>query len=112
MRAEDLTYLGDSVYVRININGQLELITSNGIDITNVIYIEPEVFRSLEIFVESLRKKKIKNYDRCGVDSDTLIEARYVYVLLALVQNHPKYVQQVQFLPSVTKFIKGEVWVF
>ena len=43
-------YLGDGVYVEIDEYG-LVLTTENGIDVTNRIVLEPEVYDSLEQYV-------------------------------------------------------------
>jgi hypothetical protein len=45
-------YLGDSVYVELNEHGQLVLSTSDGISVSNTIYLEPEVFRALVRYVK------------------------------------------------------------
>lgn len=52
---EDVYYLGDSVYARINEVGQLVLFTHNGLptDPSNTITFEPEVFSALLRFVQS-----------------------------------------------------------
>jgi hypothetical protein len=43
-------YLGDAVYARV-VDGEMTLYTSNGIEETNVIVLEPEVLARLEDFV-------------------------------------------------------------
>ena len=37
------TYLGDGVYIALNNAGQVELTTETGQEVTNTIYLEPEV---------------------------------------------------------------------
>ena len=49
-------YIGDGVYADVE-NGQLILTTENGISVTNLIFIEPEVWSALLEFVESLKTK-------------------------------------------------------
>ncbi len=46
MTEEHKDYLGDSVYVCVE-NGMVKLTTENGEGASNVIYLEPEVFRAL-----------------------------------------------------------------
>lgn len=43
-------YLGDGVYVEI-VNDQIVLTTENGVDITNIIYLEPQVLTNLFEYV-------------------------------------------------------------
>ncbi len=45
------TYLGDGVYVNVE-HGMIKLTTENGIDVTNEILLEPEVWQALDRFVE------------------------------------------------------------
>lgn len=49
------TYLGDGVYIEETARapGMLKLYTSNGIEETNVIWLEPEVIEALILFLES-----------------------------------------------------------
>ena len=49
----DKIYLGDSVYAEIDC-GILKLTTDNGLDISNCIYLEPEVFLRLVKYGASL----------------------------------------------------------
>ena len=51
-------YLGDSVYAELK-NGGIWLTTENGLptDPSNKIFLEPEVLRELNDFVQSLRAK-------------------------------------------------------
>lgn len=44
------TYLGDAVYAVVNDRNQLVLTTEDGINVTNVIYLEPEVYVALTAF--------------------------------------------------------------
>lgn len=41
------TYLGDGVYIDATPDGLVALSTENGISVTNVIYLEPEVIAAL-----------------------------------------------------------------
>lgn len=51
-------YLGDSVYCEIQQSGQICLTTENGAptDPSNTIYLEPEVFDALALYVERVRR--------------------------------------------------------
>ena len=49
-------YLGDGVYVKLLDYG-IELTTENGIEITNTIVLEPDVYSALLIFVANCRRK-------------------------------------------------------
>lgn len=53
-------YLGDSVYVEYDGN-RIILTTENGVGPSNTIYIEPEVWASLERFVADLRASLLAN---------------------------------------------------
>lgn len=46
-------YLGDGAYVTYN-GQQLVLTTENGVDVTNTIFLEPEVFESLMRYAREL----------------------------------------------------------
>jgi hypothetical protein len=50
-------YLGDSVYVDVNRAGQLVLTTENGLptDPSNTIYLEPDVYDALVLYVKRMR---------------------------------------------------------
>lgn len=48
-------YLGDSVYVEFTDDGLIKLTTENGyLDPRNVIYLEPEVYNNLKLWVDKL----------------------------------------------------------
>jgi hypothetical protein len=47
------TYLGDGVYVRIDVRG-IWLTTENGVEATNSIFLEPEVLRSFSLWLGGL----------------------------------------------------------
>lgn len=49
-------YIGDGVYVDWN-GWALVLTTENGIDVTNTIVVEPEVYGALTAFVDDLKKQ-------------------------------------------------------
>jgi hypothetical protein len=44
----DKQYLGDGVYVRTDDAGNIILTTENGVEETNTIYLEPEVWSALQ----------------------------------------------------------------
>jgi hypothetical protein len=46
-------YLGDGVYADLNTGGQLVLTTEDGTRVTNRIYLEPEVWTALAVFVQT-----------------------------------------------------------
>lgn len=50
------TYLGDGVYGELVDGGMIKLTTENGIDTTNVIYLEPSVYANLTRWVQNLVK--------------------------------------------------------
>ena len=54
------SYLGDSVYVDINIDGQLVLTTENGMGASNTIYLEPEVYQALVSYVNRVMVEDIR----------------------------------------------------
>ena len=51
----DKAYIGDGVYVEFDGYGLL-LTTENGIETTNSIYLEPDVYSSLVLFVADIRR--------------------------------------------------------
>lgn len=51
MNKEHKRYIGDGVYVCLE-GGMLCLTTENGIETTNTIYLEPEGWRALKVWVE------------------------------------------------------------
>ncbi len=44
------SYIGDGVYAQIDAGGRLVLTTEDGIDTTNIIVLEPEVYDALTDF--------------------------------------------------------------
>jgi len=48
-------YLGDGVYVELDEFGMIKLTTSDGINDTNTIYLEPDVFVSFERWCKRVR---------------------------------------------------------
>jgi hypothetical protein len=54
MSDERKRYLGDGVYVDVDELGQLVLTTENGIEATNRIVLEPEVYNALVAYVAAL----------------------------------------------------------
>ncbi len=48
------TYLGDGAYAEFDGFG-IQLTTENGISVTNRIYLEPEVYEALSLFVSRCR---------------------------------------------------------
>jgi hypothetical protein len=55
------TYLGDAVYVELDVIGRIRISTSDGIKDTNEIYFEPEVTESLiRWLVTVFGKEKIR----------------------------------------------------
>jgi hypothetical protein len=73
------TYLGDSVYADTD-SGMIKLTTENGVEVTNTIFLEPEVYNSLVAWVEYGKKASglqgvtAKNglLYRDGVELDTM----------------------------------------
>lgn len=63
MPDETAAYLGDGAYVHIDVAGQIILFTSNGLDITNEVALDPIV---LQAFLDYLNRH---NYirERCAV---------------------------------------------
>lgn len=51
------TYLGDGVYLTCD-GHHLVLTTSNGIEDTNVIYLEPHMLKMIEKYLEEIKKGK------------------------------------------------------
>ena len=59
----DKVFIGDGVYVVLD-RGMICLTTENGYDTTNTIYLEPEVWRALKLWVEDVEKyyrEQVKN---------------------------------------------------
>lgn len=54
--SKDKTYIGDAVYVDRNEQGAIILTTEDGIQVTNEILLEPEVFNALLLWVQLLGK--------------------------------------------------------
>ncbi len=51
-------YLGDAVYVDVDTFGRgIVLTTENGIEATNKIYLEPNVLKHLQEYLEALKKE-------------------------------------------------------
>jgi hypothetical protein len=67
---ETKVYLGDSVYAELE-SGMIKLTTENGFGASNIIYLEPEVFDALTLFVARRLRASldrcpcIENGDRC-----------------------------------------------
>lgn len=68
MPDETAAYLGDGAYVRIDVAGQIILFTSNGLDITNEVALDPIV---LQAFLDYLNRH---NYIR---EKCTVIRGEY-----------------------------------
>jgi hypothetical protein len=51
------TYLGDGVYVKLSPSGMIVLTTENGIETTNTVFLEPEVWQLLLQWVNRLSQK-------------------------------------------------------
>lgn len=56
---QEPSYLGDGVYVRWD-GFMLCLTTENGVETTNTIYLEPEVWRALAAYVEHIKAEQAK----------------------------------------------------
>lgn len=54
---KEKVYIGDGVYVRHDDFG-IVLTTENGVRVTNTIYLEPEVWKNLEDYVETIGNKE------------------------------------------------------
>lgn len=52
MSQTDKVYLGDGVYVEIE-NEMLKLTTENGIEVTNTVFLKPEVWAALMHYVRT-----------------------------------------------------------
>lgn len=50
------TYLGDGVYADI-VQGMIVLTTENGVDVSNTIFLEPEVYAALQEWVQRITAK-------------------------------------------------------
>lgn len=53
MSEQRKTYLGDSVYAALE-DGMMKLTSENGMEATNTIYLEPEVFEALAVFAKAI----------------------------------------------------------
>lgn len=53
-------YLGDGVYADFNVHGQVVLTTENGIETTNTIIIEMEVWEALRNYVNRIVQETAK----------------------------------------------------
>lgn len=56
MNAGEKHYIGDGVYVAIE-RGMIRLTAEDGVSVRDVIYLEPEVWRALKLYVEALEKQ-------------------------------------------------------
>lgn len=54
-------YLGDGVYADLRTDGQLVLTTEDGARVTNRIYLEPEVWSALAVFVQTAIEDRLRN---------------------------------------------------
>jgi hypothetical protein len=63
------TYIGDSVYAEIEY-GQLKLTTDNGMGKSNTIYLEPEIWDSLVLWVKSVNKERTNENPRLRTNDD------------------------------------------
>ena len=54
---ESYKYIGDGVYMDVNRFGTAELVTFNGIEITNRIVLEREVYDTLKMMYDKAIKK-------------------------------------------------------
>lgn len=54
---KDAEYMGDAVYVKMDA-GYLRIMTSDGLDVNNTIFMEPEVFENVLAFYN---KQKLTN---------------------------------------------------
>jgi len=59
MRIGAKEYLGDAVYVAFD-GYNIVLTTENGVEATNTIFLEPQVIRDLQIFIERVRTEPIE----------------------------------------------------
>lgn len=57
--ATTAVYLGDSVYVELEY-GMLKLTTNNGYGATNTIFLEPEVYEALTLYVERRCRRRTR----------------------------------------------------
>ncbi len=55
MTDEHKRHLGDGVYANLDFHGRTVLTTENGLEVTNIVVLEPEVWRALEKWIEELR---------------------------------------------------------
>lgn len=46
-------YLGDGVYIFVDAFGDLNLVTSDGIQVTNRIVLEPEVLKAMDAYLKA-----------------------------------------------------------
>jgi hypothetical protein len=51
-------YLGDGVYADVE-RGMVKLTTEDGISVTNIIYLEPEVIEALERYLAQVRARDL-----------------------------------------------------
>ena len=65
----DKSYLGDNVYAEIDADGVITLTTENGLGPSNVIVLEPEVYRALVSYVDRSRssRKRVTAWEHRGV---------------------------------------------
>lgn len=57
MNAFPKSYLGDGVYVALDVYGDVLLTTENGLTATNTIVLEPEVLAKLECWLSDAREQ-------------------------------------------------------
>lgn len=59
MSANTKTYLGDAVYAEIE-GGMVKLTTEDGVEATNTIWLEPEVYERLLKYVERINQQHVE----------------------------------------------------
>jgi hypothetical protein len=60
---KNATYIGDAVYAAIDECNNLVLTTENGISVSNIIIIEPEIYPMLERFIKKIREGKYERWN-------------------------------------------------
>jgi hypothetical protein len=100
-------YLGDGVYVDANQAGQIVLTTEDGIGVTNIIYLEPEVCETLKAYIDQAQWQK-SSAPNVGDVVEVFLNGNWVLQTVKEVGSHPPYVDCIMVKGLYRWFTCGE----